>query len=251
MNNQSIIYKLFKEALDTASFFKNTPQAYLTIKTYAFNNTNQLLQTGQGQFFPNEKLDFDNQYNFYNQEIMSVGGQQNAFMNKENYENFLVQNFSSVNFDTCDKATLSLTNNLINVLGMYGPIQERFASHKKFVMFRIAQFNSMEQVQNKPEVSISNNNTSLTTTTTTTTKTTKSQQPKVSVKIGAVKDFKELINQNIKLPIKKGSQEYEQIKDIVKEHLMLAEQEALYNNMTTSQAHIEVALYYLKNIQEQ
>lgn len=53
----------------------------------------------------------------------------------------------------------------------------------------------------------------------------------------------------LNLPIVKGTIEYRQLKEVIKEHMMLSEQEALYNKINNSKAHLDVALYYLKTIQ--
>ena len=53
----------------------------------------------------------------------------------------------------------------------------------------------------------------------------------------------------LNLPIIKGTLEYRQLKEVIKEHLMLSEQEALYNKINNSKAHLDVALYYLNTIQ--
>lgn len=61
--------------------------------------------------------------------------------------------------------------------------------------------------------------------------------------------FDSLINRNIKFPITKDTMEYKYLKQVIKEHLMYAEQEALYNKIDNSKAHMKVAIYYLKQIQ--
>lgn len=61
--------------------------------------------------------------------------------------------------------------------------------------------------------------------------------------------FNTLINNQIPLPVTKGSIEYKFLREVIKEHLMFAEQEALYNKLDNSKAHMDVAIYYLKSIQ--
>lgn len=65
---------------------------------------------------------------------------------------------------------------------------------------------------------------------------------------GAV-SFNTLFNNHIALPIMKGSMEYKYLREVIKEHLIFAEQEALYNKLENSKAHMDVAIYYLKSIQ--
>jgi len=55
---------------------------------------------------------------------------------------------------------------------------------------------------------------------------------------------------NIRLPVKKKTEEYNKLTEVIKNHMMYAEQEALYNNYEECKAHVDASLYYLKNIIE-
>lgn len=66
---------------------------------------------------------------------------------------------------------------------------------------------------------------------------------------GGKVNFETLINKTIKFPITKGSIEYLHLKEVIKEHLLYAEQEALFNKVDNCKAHLNVALYYLSQIQ--
>lgn len=65
---------------------------------------------------------------------------------------------------------------------------------------------------------------------------------------GGKVSFDSLVNKNIIFPISKGSYEYKCIKEVIKEHLIYSEQEALFNKIDNSKAHLTTALYYLKGI---
>jgi len=256
MNTQqrSMLFNHFNEILNTANNFKNYFQAYLTIKSYAFSSTQQFIQQGRGQLYENEYNEYNKQYQYFNQEVNSVGGQNVAFLNKDNFENFLVQTFSSIDFNTCDLITLNLTNNLINSMTQFGNLPSKFASHQQFVLGRISQQNQSNQnqqlqqniqnLQNLQSNSNSNTNNKV-------NQGSEPTKPKPRVEVNTkTTDFNTLINKNIKLPVKKGTDEFVKLKGVIQEHLCLAEQEALYNKLDFSRAHMEVALYYLKNIVE-
>jgi len=250
MNNQSILYQNFLEIISTANFFKQFTQAHLTIKKYAFMTVQHSIQSQNGQLYQNEKLDFDNQYQNFNSEVMSIGGPNYAFLIKENYDKFVYQNFSNVNFDICDINTLLLANNLIKTMNIYGELSEKYASHQRFVISRISQLkmsqmpqnmNLMGNIQNNNNTNIDQNNTN-----------TNKINNKHQVNQGGNNNNKivNIESKNIQLPVVKGSEDYNLLRKEIKKQLMLAEQEALYNKLDFSKKHIEIALYYLNNIRE-
>lgn len=243
MNNQSQAFVQFIDNLNTANLYKSYFQAYLTIKRYAFSYTQNLVQSGRAQLFNNECVEYDNQYQYFNQEINSVGGTNAAFLNKENYEVFISQIFSKIDFNICDLVSLNVSNNLMNAMTQFGNLPDKFANHQKFVIFRISQLNQLNVQQIGQNVISGGQG--------------QGGSQSKNVQINDTKnidlntkttDYKSLINKSIKLPVKKGTNEYNNLKNIIKEHLTLSEQEALYNKMDYSKAHLEAALYYLKNI---
>lgn len=267
---QSFIYGYFADLINTAMCFVNINfQVYLTIKNYAINFIQHSIKN-QGQIYQYEQMELENHITLFNKEVFSVGGFNLAILSKEAFENFLVQSFSTINFDSCDKNTLNIANNLITVFSMYGPLSDRFSKQKQFLMFKISQLDSQIQPINhsNPVSNVNNNNnTNLNVTKVNNGNLTQTNQvnqvntnkvnnmnEKVEIKTDPKKmnsiNSANLIDRNIKLPIKKGTNEYNTIKAVIKDHLMYAEQEALYNKIDHSKAHIEAALYYLKNIIE-
>ena len=243
--NQPIspLYTFLFDMLNTANCFKLNMQAYLSIKNYAFNCIQQSVSSKQGQLFVNEMVEYDKQFKQFQQEIQLVISQnQLTFLNKDQFEAFILQIFSTINFDTCDKNTLIISNNLLTVFSGYGALSEKYSKHKNFLMFKISQSNNIVNTNTNQQ---SND---LTKTTSNTLVQTKVKKPE-NIDMNK-KDFDSLVDRNIKLPVKKGSEEYNNLKERIKDHMMYAEQEALYSNMQNAKAHTEVAIYYLKNIQE-
>lgn len=246
--NQSFLYHYFNELINTAMCFQNKSfQAYLTIKNYAYNFIIHNIKTQQGCLSQFEQMEFEKSQLFFNQEINSIGGFSNAVLSKENFESFLVQSFSTIDFDQCDKTTLTIANNLITVLSSYGPLPERFANHKNFLMYKLSQLNNNvgNVFESKNDSSKKNNQGS-----NLVNNKAKPEPIKTNPEQMKSTNVNNLIDRSISLPVKKGTPEFKKLQDIIKEHIMYAEQEALYNKIDHSRAHIETALYYLKNVIE-
>jgi hypothetical protein len=278
-NMSSQLYSQLIEILGTAGIFKNTFSAYITIKRYIFGKYENLKSTNNLLLNNNEILEYNNQLQLFNQEISSFGNNV-PYLSKENYELFLEQSFSSINFESCGRSTSQTAVNLIIVLSMYGEVKDKFLKIHSYLVQRI---NQMEQnlklMNNKVEVNVtssidlsdkiknvnvnvnSNNNVNSSKYPTNTyspytsdnnmilpgiSKSNEDVSP--SVIFSKMPSFCK--RNDLKLPCKKGTPEYKLLKETIKEHLMYAEQEVLYNKLEYSQAHLEAAIYYLKNIEE-
>lgn len=291
LNNNSPLYMYFNDFLNTAICFKNLPQSYLTIKQYIFNYVQNLILTNQAQLYQYEQIEIERHMSMFSQEINSYG-QNNAYLNKEGFENFVIQCFSRIDFSNSDIPTLNIANNLLTVLTIYGELSEKFANQRSFINNKLQQLrgnntlnnnynnnninslnknviNNSNQNINNPNNQGSNKNSispSITNKLDSSPIVNNGQGNSIkndeiyqknlgtiSSNIGIPKGnftSDDLIKKNIKLPIKKGTLEYENIKALIKEHIMYAEQEALYLKIENSKAHMETALYYLNNIIE-
>jgi hypothetical protein len=237
----------------------------LTIKNFAINFIQQSLKN-QGQIYLHEQKELENHISLFNQEIFSVGGYNNAILNKDSYEKFIFQSFSNINFEVCDKSTLLTAINLITVFSMYGPLPDKYEKHMYFCKQKINLLDSQSKQSNQNQISqtnsiINTNNNTIVTSKqpvidTQTNKVTQVNNSNANMEKKSVpipinsNNYENLIIKQIRLPVNKGTKEYNDLKGIIKEHLMIAEQEALYNKIDISKAHIEAALYYLRKIEE-
>lgn len=265
----SSLFTYFQEMLNTAYTFKQNPYAYFTVKSYAFGLIQHQLRQG-GVLQGNEYKEFSRLEAEWSTEL-KVSNNQAYVLNKENFEKFLSQTFSTIDFQRCNYETLKISVNLINVLGMYGAVNERFAMHRNsfklenYLQNRMMTFNqnhgneqlARNEGQQNARIAEENHGNPPQSKTQKEgnqrlqTNDSKATDPSVISFVN--KDLKIPLPQDlgIRLPVAKGSPEYKTLKEkIIVEHLMYAEQEALFNKIDEARRHIEAVIYYLNNIQD-
>lgn len=108
--------------IQTAKLFKNNQYAYFTILKYAFSTMNK-----QANLLSDKSLA---EYKRIHSEFLSEWKNsmgKSFVLDKENYESFLDQAFSSIDLNTCGESAMSLCWTLLSVLEMYDSKSERFS----------------------------------------------------------------------------------------------------------------------------
>ena len=319
-NCNNSLFQTFQDLLNTSQCFKNNNNAYFTIKKYTFDIMNYYI-SNKISYFNNlqENNEYERQLNIYNTELNNYNGY-SLIYDKNSYENFVVEAFKPINFESNQpnqKQTLTIAINLLNVLRLYGNLSEQFSNQLSYLQQKLNyldmnnnfnsainlnnnnapklnnvnsnQSNNINGVNNiinsnsklsefinasnKIQETINNNNNNekinnkvvihevKDTKTKGISKKSKEEaidrkdnpyMPNDNIMIGynnnGTISFNSLVNRSIKFPISKGTMEDKYIRQLIKEHLMHSEQEALYNKINNSKAHLETAIYYLENL---